>query len=41
MVKELFLNMEVKGGEGLKSSHLHLRLVGKVFRWTRFVTKAR
>jgi hypothetical protein len=26
------LNMEVKGGEGIKPSHFHIRLVGKVFK---------
>jgi len=31
----------VKRGEGLKPSHLHPRLVGKVSKWARFLTKVR
>jgi hypothetical protein len=32
MVKDLFLKHE---NEGFKPSHLHLKLVGKVFRWVK------
>jgi len=33
MVKDLFsLSMEVKEGERFKPSHLHLRLVGQLFK---------
>jgi hypothetical protein len=37
MVEVFFLNMEVKGNEGFKPSHLHLRLVAKMFKWSRFL----
>jgi hypothetical protein len=36
-LKFCFLNMEVKGSERFKPSHLHPRLVGKMLRWARFL----
>jgi hypothetical protein len=35
MVKNLFFK---HGGEKFKPSHLHPKLVGKVFRWAMFLT---
>jgi hypothetical protein len=37
MVKDSFKNMKMKGGERFKLSYLYLRLVGKMFRWARFL----
>jgi hypothetical protein len=37
MVKDLFLKYGGEKGEKFKPSHLHLKLVGKVFRWAMFL----
>jgi hypothetical protein len=33
--------MDAKGSEGFKPSHLHPRLMGKVFKWAKFLAYIR